>query len=451
MKNKFYPVLFFVLFAFIFAACEDRSEISAPEVSTGTADFTTFVSLGNSLTAGFQNNALYESSQRYTLGKLIADQVGTSYEQPYISDPGIGSPGRIEMVSLSPAKISYNSNLGETINIGYSKPYNNLAVPGAVLFDMMDTTDFAQKFQTRRNPFFQIVLRNAAMGKSILQQAISLNPSFMTLWIGNNDVLGYATSGGVSPSAPTDANLFNLLYTNLVDGIVANTNAKVAVANIPDVKAIPFFTTVGPQMAVGIKGAIAQNSQIQGLIYEKSSGIGITKLDLADDALITLPAMNYASLLGQPTGKWYRDNNYPGLPSGVDTTKPFGFHPQNPWPNALILDLDEQANVSQATQSFNQTISNLVNQHSDRFVLVDMHAMLNQFRNAGVAGITFSGIRFSTSFVTGELFSLDGVHLTTRGYGVAANEFIRAINSKFNAQIPLVNVAALPGSLPLSN
>ena len=60
------------------------------------------------------------------------------------------------------------------------------------------------------------------------------------------------------------------------------------------------------------------------------------------------------------------------------------------------------------------------------------------------------GIPFTTTFVTGGLFSLDGVHPTSRGYGIVANEFIKVINTKWGTSIPLVNVSQIPGSLILA-
>ena len=35
-----------------------------------------------------QSQSVFESSQRYSFGKLIADAVGTAYEQAIFSDPG---------------------------------------------------------------------------------------------------------------------------------------------------------------------------------------------------------------------------------------------------------------------------------------------------------------------------------------------------------------------------
>ena len=194
-------------------------------------------------------------------------------------------------------------------------------------------------FANKPNPFFDIVLRNqGAVQLSQFQQAKALHPTFITLWIGSNDVLGFATSGGFSPNAPTSPVQFAALYHMLADSI-ASLGAKVAVANIPNVTDIPFFTTVGPMMAMGIPWATLRQLGSPGVFYQKHGetfnqtsfidSIGL----LTGKILVTLPAQNYP--LGQPGGKWYRDNNYPGLPPGIDTTQPLGFDPRNPIPDAL--------------------------------------------------------------------------------------------------------------------
>ena len=62
-------------------------------------------------------------------------------------------------------------------------------------------------------------------------------------------------------------------------------------------------------------------------------------------------------------------------------------------------------------------------------------------------GKTINGINFTTTYVSGGLFSLDGVHPSNQAHGIIANEFIKAINTKFGANIPLVDVSSIPGSL----
>lgn len=153
----------------------------------------------------------------------------------------------------------------------------------------------------------------------------------------------------------------------------------------------------------------------------------------------------YAPLLGTATGKFYRDNGFKVLPVGIDTTQPFGFSPVNPRPDALILDPSEIVTAKTATQAFNSTIAAVAN--SQGFGIVDINSFFNSI---AATGIVENGIGFSTAFFVGGLFGLDGVHPTSRGQAIIANEFLKVINNKFGASYSLVNVASIPGSIVLA-
>jgi hypothetical protein len=121
-------------------------------------------------------------------------------------------------------------------------------------------------FANSPNPYFDVILRNSVLKTTQIEQAFSQAPTFLTLWIGNNDVLGYATSGGTSPSAPTDPmhSIWAIVWWHS-QGLVqyaTQTNAKVVVANIPSVTAIPFFTTVGPLVAINPAVQMVANKQL---------------------------------------------------------------------------------------------------------------------------------------------------------------------------------------------
>lgn len=460
MKKILLFLLSLTLALFTLNSCEDYSDIEgvAPVINgiSGNANLTKFVTIGNSLTAGYQSSALYESAQIYSFGNLIAKQVNSPFAMPLYSDPGTG--GRMEVQALTASGIAtvFNPNVGSPININYPAPYNNLGVPGALLYDVVYATNAnncaSAVFSNRPNPMFDLVLRNSALNLGTqIQQALALQPTFVTLWIGNNDVLGYATSGGTSPSAPTDVPTFTALY-NAAAQQIASSGAGVAVANIPDVASAPYFTTVGPLVAKNPAIVWWQLALIgvPGVVYQKTgetigTGVADSLSLLNGTAMITLAGGSYAGLLGQPTGKFYRDNRFPALPAGIDTTKPFGFHPQNPWPNALILDPVEVNIARTATTNFNTVIANAAATFG--FALVDVNSVLTTFR----AGKRVDGVFLSTTYVTGGLFSLDGVHPTNQGQAVIANEFITAINAKFNAQIPKINVASIPTSLIFSS
>ena len=452
MKKILKIVSFVFIAALIIIGCDEYNEVTAPTVNTGTANFSKFVTIGNSLTAGYQSAALFESAQMYSYGNLIANHMNTLFAQPIYSDPGTG--GRMEVVSIEPFVSTFNSNVGMPTNLTYPAPYNNLGVPGALLFDVINATNAndcaSALFAGTPNPMFDLVLRNSALNLGTqLQQATVLDPSLVTLWIGNNDVLGYATSGGTSPAEPTDVPTFTFLY-NLAAGALDALSANIVVANLPDVTTIPYFTTVGPTMALSIPWGNLAALGAPGVFYQKhgeiiGTGVADSLTLLTGGIMVTLPAGSYAGLIGTPTDQYYADNNLT-IPPGIDVTQPFGVHPQNPIPDALVLDADEINTAQTSTQSFNGVISNAASDFG--FGLADMYTRMNQIRaNDFTGGTNINGVVFTTTYVLGGLFSLDGVHPSNQGQAVMGNEFIKAINAKFGANIPLIDVSTIPGSL----
>lgn len=412
MKKIVILVSIFLTSIFLLTGCADRSSISDPDTAnTGSVDFSSFVTIGNSLTSGYQNGSLYETGQEYSFGNLIAAQVGTDFVQPLVSNPG--TVGRLEIVSLEPLIIKANTESGAPLNLTYQKAYNNIGIPGATLYDVLNATNSdncMSGLAGSPNPLFDMVLRGNG---TQFEQAKSLNPTFITLWIGNNDILGHASSGGTVPFTP--AVNFDIMYHQLADSI-ATLGAKVAVANIPSVSSIPFFTTV-PAALADAEGNIIS------LYGETESGVRVL---VPGHDLLTLKAT--AVLLDES-----------GQPTGV------GLSEANPLPDAVVLDSDEVTNVEAVTDSYNLTIETVVNENDD-FILVDMKKF---FLGVVADGHEENGILFTSDFITGKLFGLDGVHGTNRGYGVLANEFLRAVNDKFEAKIPMINVSTLPGSIPL--
>ncbi|MCH7965438.1 MAG: hypothetical protein IH852_16025 [Bacteroidetes bacterium] len=471
-KNIKYLIIALVVPVFYFSGCSEDDVVVTPPppFSPGTADFTMYVSVGNSLTAGFQSNALSERDQKNSFPDILSKQFQrTSFEQPLIKNPGIG--GRLRLLNLAPTIISEPSVdpvPSSNLNIALPRPYNNLGIPGSILFDMADETDFVAKSVARGNPFFALILRDAALGNSLINQTKNLQPTFITAWIGNNDVLGYAASGGTSGTnvgitglppgtLPTEPEFFTLLYGPMLDSLAA-TGADIVVANIPDVSSIPFFTTVGPILSGSVPWGIVAAQQVAaglpatGIIYVSSTGINLGlpfKVGFADSSavrngttLFTLLGQTYASLLGFPTGKYYVDNGIEVPPSsGIDTTQAFGFHPQNPFPDALVLDPDEIDIAKVAVVTFNGIISSEAG--SRDITVVDINTFLKTLLTTPIP-VDGIGI-FSSSFITGGTFSYDGVHPASRGYGIIANEWIKVINQKFEANVPLVDLNTLPG------
>src|SRR5699024_9332340 len=235
--------------------CTDYSELDPKPVPTGEADFSTYVAVGNSLMAGYQSQALFQSAQEYSFPNLLARQFrqAQSFSQPLISDPGIGS--RIELTSLNPLGTTQSQQQGDVINQS-EKPFNNLGIPGAVLVDYANPENAGHLKERATNsnypgynPFYSIVLEESELQEAapnIHHQVAKQEPTFITFWLGNNDVLGFVTSGGEGQSITPPAT-FNQLY-QLSGQLLSSTEAGVVVYNIPNVTNIPFVFLLKAQL-----------------------------------------------------------------------------------------------------------------------------------------------------------------------------------------------------------
>ena len=376
----------------------------AQSVDTGDANFTRYVALGDSLTAGFASGALVESFQRRSYPALIWRQAtngAAGFEQPLVSQPGIGGTpgfGVLQLVSLVPLTLRPVAGNGQPLNLNLPRPYNNMAVPGADVVDLVSTT---------QGGINDLILRRT--GFTQLQQGLSLQPTFVTLWIGNNDALGAATSGIVNDQTLTPLPVFEQAYRTAAAAI-AQVGARMAVANIPDVTSIPYVTTiprvvVNPQTSQPVLGPNGQPIPLIGPNGPLGAG-----------DFVLLPA---SALLAQGFG----------LPPGIPGSN------GQPLPDGAVLSANEVATIRARVQGYNAVIRAVATERNAAFV--DANAELTRLATTGV---NIGGITYSGAFLTGGVFSYDGVHPNAFGYAYLANLFIEAINDRFGGEIPLVNL-----------
>ncbi len=436
MKN--YKILYLFLIAVVLTACKPEIESFTP--SAGNADFTKYISLGNSLTAGYLDGDLFMSGQKASYPNLIAGQLktvgGGEFLQPLMYDDiGFGkrlvlnlntirdcfgqpvdgvapSLGAFPLAMLDP-KTPDPRNFTNSQELHGS---HNLGVPGAKSFHLL-----APGYGSM-NPYFGRFAAGAQI--SVIEQAVSLNPTFFSLWIGNNDILTYALAGGEQDSL-TSVQLFSYAYSNLLAALTAN-GAKGVVANIPDITNIAHFTTI-PYNGL----ALTDEAQVAGL-NEGYEALGITFQLGPNPFIVSDPG----ALGGM---RQIKSNELILLSLPQDSIRCKGWGSLKPIPAQYFLDEGEIANIKETTQQLNTVIESLAT--SNNLAFVNANAIFNNIRT----GLVYDGARFNAKYITGGVNTLDGIHLTARGNALVANFFIEAINAKYQSQIPLVNVTDYPG------
>ncbi|MHA7056659.1 SGNH/GDSL hydrolase family protein [Aquimarina sp. M1] len=503
---------------------EEPVELEA--FTQGSADFSTYVSLGNSLTAGFADGALYKISQENSTPAILAQQFaalanGGAFTQPLMNDniggllaggnqiPGFGPrlvlnldpdlprPTPVPLQALVPSAVPTT----DIVSNNPAGPFNNLSVPGAKSFHLLapgyGNLNGIFTNPPTANPYF-VRMTGSTPNASVLELAIAQQPSFISLWIGNNDVLGYALSGGdgTNPITPIDGAPgagFEASYQAIIGSLTSNISGLQGIlANIPNVTAIPHFTTVpfapldptnpsfGPLIptlnsqfaglnqvftALGVpervftfntdaaSAVVIKDESLPDLSAQISGALQAGGLDPGTAAvfgflygqarqanendLLVLPS---SSIIGQVNTDAVATLVGLGLPqetAGQLAVNGVTFPLEDKW----VLLPSEQNEIAGATADFNQIISDVAMENG--FALLDANALLDQL---ATTGIDAGGSILTSSLVTGGAFSLDGVHPTSRGYALIANEMLKAIDatygSNFKASGNLVDVSA---------
>ncbi|MCP9495605.1 MAG: SGNH/GDSL hydrolase family protein [Pyrinomonadaceae bacterium MAG19_C2-C3] len=370
------------------------------------SDFARLVVIGDSLSAGYQNNSLLRTQQVNGYASLVARQAKADLTLPLIAEPGV--PNVLQLLSPGPPPVITPVAGTSAGRVNPMEQPFNLAVPGARLTDVLNTrptmpvdslTDLVLGFPD----FF------SGRSRTQIEIAESLQPTTVFVWIGNNDALGAALA--TNPVLLTSQASFAADYQTLLNRVAA-TNAKIVVANIPDVTVIPFFTPA---------------PQVVALFGQTIASVG-TRLGITENDLLTPQALPLiqAALTGGS---------------------------MSPLPASVVLTAAEATQIQAAVVGFNNTIRRTA--EATGAALADVNTLLNLVDRFGLPiiesrsgnerrnGRSLFNVRFLTTDFLGGLFSLDGVHPTDTGYAVVANEFIRAYDVRYKRLLPFVDVSRI--------
>lgn len=392
-----------VILLVVFTAHSCEPEIKDFQPDSGSADFSVFIALGSYQTAGFANNELYKSAQMVSYPNIISRQLlhvgGGEFKQPLMADElGFGNKLTLAYTEdcngdsvLQPVKDDGVPDETNTENIFAEEgPFHNMGVPGAKMRHLQ------ARMNTMGNPFYTYFARFASSpSTSVIFDAVNLNASFFSLWMGTSDILDYAINGGVNVPV-IEAEEFNALYNSFLTELTRN-GAGGVIANIPDILASPFFS------------------------YNYPAGIWV------QDTLA-------------PSGKRLLESGEIVLLSAAEKIKCEGWGTEEiPLSESSYLSSDQILFIQNKTEQFNTIIRQAASEFN--LAYADMHALFGQLSD----GKVYDGLLFNNEFISGGLYSLDGTTLTPRGNAIVANAFIAAINQQYNSTVPQISITQFQG------
>lgn len=419
-----------------------KPDLDEPRYTSGQADFTRFVALGDDFGAGFSDGALTRSAQFSAVPYLLANKFkladggdftqalmpdGSGVGYDYISNSLTGSAylsSYINCQNKSSLKISKNTFDSRSLVWLGANHYSNYCIPGLKSFQAY--SQFTGKSYPAGNIFYHRMASDtgvSGLSSTVLGDAQYLNPTFVMVWIGASDIYNYAFSGGAGEVGGlttfdiTPIDTFEAAINYIFNGLTGTGQKGIAV-NIPDLQDIPYFNT---------------------LPY---NCLKLTSQQANDLNAISPPGINFsegnnAIVIAEPSGGVIRQikrGEYILNVINADSISCGGWGtPQRPIPANYVLDSVEVSKIDNRIAIFNSDLRSAAN--SKGFAFFDFNRFMANLKN----GYSFSGTSATSNMFYGGAVSLDGFHLTPRGYSMVANECIKAINNKYKCNLPLVN------------
>jgi hypothetical protein len=402
MARAALPAIAMVAMSSAMVACNSDARVLGP--TPNNVIFTSFVALGNSLTAGFQSGGINDSTQKQSYAVLLAKQMGTRFAYPALSMPGCPPPlnnlltgTRVGGSTAPPCSLRTPASVTALLN--------NVAVPGIATADPTALGTNAPN----NNALMQLFLG----GETMVQKALDNSPTFATVWIGNNDILGPALSGFPSQATPVATFITN--YAKDINTLVAGARGlKGVLIGVVQVAGAPILFQAGLLLDPTVNAAA---SLVAGrpvtLDPHTCVGAGLT----------SLVNLQYIVAI----------RSRPGAPANgtVFCEKVAGGGPTDPGDNG-ILDPAEQATVLATINAYNTYIH--AKADSIGFAYYDPNPLLAQLRSTGAIPPFPNLLSVTAPF--GPNVSLDGVHPTGATHILIANQLIGVINSKYGTTIP---------------
>ena len=397
------------------AACTDHTaKVLGPRLSDANSIFQSYVALGNSITAGYQSAGISDSTQQRSYAvRLGRDIMGTRFAYASLANPGCPPPinNFNTQTRVTPTGFPTSTSSSCYLRSGTAAILNNVAVPGATTFD----PDAPSSTLTpSANLLTQLVLG----GENQVQRAREANPTFATVWIGNNDVLAAAVSGmltaaaGISPGVtpqPAFQSNYDKIITDLTAGNSALKGVLIGVVNV--VNAPILFS-----------GRVLQNPAFLGALSQ-AAGKTVT----ADPTTCT-PTTN--SLISFQIVAAIRAGTHPSTIFCEKTAQP-------PVGDVFVLDSQELAALTTYITNVNTYISGKA--QAIGFAYLDPNRALDSLKTAGQ--ITATGPNFTAPTAPfGKWISLDGVHPSTCAHILIADYLVDAINGKYATTLTKLTV-----------
>lgn len=394
------------------AACQN-DEVNRPFANIPVDPlFERYVSMGNSITAGFQSDGILDSTQNQSYAVLLARAMRSPFYAPLLTRPGCRPPftNVFTQARLTPPGFPPSTSTSCYLRSIPAVPppfISNTAVPGAEVIDAYNNLDTA----SNANSLTQFFLG----GLTQTQMMMKAQPTFVSVWIGNNDILGAATSGGDSTRITLVAS-FQARYSAMLDSVEAVDPQGVVLIGVANVTAIPFFSRGSVFFA--IKAGL-----VPGAAFPPAFTVSANCAPPRGDSVL-VPFSYAAPLLAAASPP----NNQPRNLDCADTV-------------AAVVVPSELVKLGAAVTAYNTYISSQAATRGWTYLDPNVKLAALGADTAQVRAFPYypqgnAGDTVAVRRPFGRAFSLDGVHPSAATHRIIADTLRRLINATYGTAIP---------------
>jgi lysophospholipase L1-like esterase len=396
--------------ALALAACE-KDRTVGPE---GGGAFRRYVSIGTSISEGWQADGVVYSGQVLAWPALLARQAMAPFGTPMIQAPGCNPP-LIAPLQLS-RRLTGSATTASTrcapLFPGITLPQNNVAISGALASEALNRAASATPATTRDS----LYARTLAVGQTQVTAMLSQDPTFVSVELGANEVLGAATSGIVVPGVtyvPFAA--WEPPYVQIIDS-VESTGARALLVTVPLVGSIPSIRS-GPELFAVAAEFLAFNIQVNADCQNSPNLIFTPQL-------VPRKVAEGQALAAQGQRAQLSCADVPGAT-----------------PDYILTPADT-ATLNGVVRQMNTRITELASQRG--YALLDANAVLQHIVDTRPAYSVVKHLGCTSPF--GQFISLDGVHPSNAGHVLIANAAAEAVNDHYGFSIPQIPLTEIPNA-----
>jgi lysophospholipase L1-like esterase len=399
------------------AGCHDDEKLNLADLSNNNGLFRRYGAIGTSISSGLQSGGINDSTQREAFSFLLAGQADANFNYPRLFGRGCPAP---LVNNVTQARVGGGAANGCDLRYPpLPTNLNNVAVPGLDVADIFSNTASPLTTYERLQTFF-------LGGQTPWNALRRAQPTFITIEVGANDVLGGVVSrpNPGDPDSVTTAADFIADYAEFADSVDV-LNATVVAFTIPDVTSIPFTSTGTVYWCLKTGLCPGVPVQFPANVTISNSCAPATAIPGSKGDSILVPwTIGVAGILAASAP--------PFPPFTLDCTN-----------TQQVVTPAEYANIRNTTEEMNDYI---VATAADRgWLVADANAILAGLRASGqVPAFPGLGAVSSGGSVNfGPYFSLDGFHPSRCTHEVVANAVIDLLNTQRGTTIP--NVPLFPG------